>query len=238
MKCSRYLLLAGSLLAVCPRALAQDAADVPTGVAPDPALVKRSAPPAADTSYRTAARGGIIAGTVLEGLGLAGMVGGSLTIALADPGLDPGLVVMIAAGSTFTLGGFVSTAAHTSRHLAYKRAGIGTRQNMGVLAWLFTAGTTALWAVSVYYYATPTKKETDGEFQIRIDYDLDALIVMAFSMVCEVLNLSVFRFVWRRDMRLAEEKRDLAVKLSPLLIPSEAGSSGHSAAGLAVMGSF
>jgi hypothetical protein len=218
--------------------LAQDAADMPTGVAPDPTLIERSAPPAADTSYRTADRGGIIAGTVLEGLGLAGMVGGYLTLALSDSEGEPGMAVMVAAGSTFTLGGFVSTAAHTSRHLAYKRAGIPPRGNMAAFSWLFTAGTTALWAVSIHYYATPAKKVTDGDVQIRIDYDLDALIVMGFSMACEILNLSVFRFIWRRDMRLAEEKRDFAVALSPLLIPSRAGSSGSTAAGLAVVGSF
>ena len=122
--------------------------------------------------------------------------------------------VMVAAGATFTLGSFVSTAAHTSRHLAYKEAGISTRKNMGVFAWLFTAGTAALWAGSVSQYARYLDAEDGWD---DLGYSLGTLMAMGVSMACEILNLAVFRFLWRRDMRRAEDDAMLAFTIAPTL---------------------
>lgn len=178
-----------------------------------------------DTSHRTAARGGIITGTVLEGLGLAGVLAGSLTAAIADSGGDAGLAVMIAAGSAFTLGSFVSTVAHTSRHRAYEAAGISTRRNMPVFSWLFTAGTTALWAVAVSQYAGYLDAEDGWN---GFGYGLGTLLSISASMICEILDLSVFRVLWRRDMNRAEEEKLLTFTVAPT----------SRGPGLAVIGAF
>ncbi len=189
-----------------------------------PALAEKTKEPSAeaepeptaevDRSYRTAARGGIITGTVLEGLGLAGMLAGSLTAAISDSGEDAGLAVMIAAGATFTVGGFVSTVAHTSRHRAYEAAEISTRKNMPVFAWLFTAGTAALWAVAVSEYA----EYVDAEDEWNGFGDAMGMVLSSsFSMICEILNLSVFRVLWRRDMNRAEEDKMLTLTVAPIL---------------------
>jgi hypothetical protein len=235
MKYSICLLLAGAVLADCDRALAQDAADVSTGVAPDPALIERSAPPAADTSYRTAARGGIIAGTVLEATGLAGMLAGSMTALFLGSGKDASMTATIVSGGLLSVGGLVSAVAHGERHKAYRRAGIETRRNMAAFGWLFTLGTIAWWVGSTSWFADAIENgwETDSYNSWTA-----GILCAAGAMAFDVLNLSVFRTLWRRDMRLAEEKRDFAVALSPLVIPSGVGSSGSTAAGLAVTGSF
>jgi len=235
MKCSRYLLLAGSLLAVCPRAFAQDAADVPTGVAPDPALVERSAPPAADTSYRTAARGGIIAGPVLEATGLAGMLAGSMTALFLGSGKDASMTATIVSGGLLSVGGLVSAVAHGERHKAYRQAGIETRGNMAAFGWLFTLGTIAWWVGSTSWFADAIENgwETDSYNSWTA-----GILCAAGAMAFDVLNLSVFRTLWRRDMRLAEERHDFGLAVAPLVIPSGTQPSRSATAGLAVTGTF
>lgn len=167
-----------------------------------------------DTSYRTAARGGIIAGTVFEGLGLVGMLTGT-ALTITKAGGDAGLGVIVAAGGVFTTGGFISTVAHTSRHRAYKEAGILTRQNMPAFSWLFTSGTTVLWVVAVAKYA---QYKSSDEAWDEFGNSIGIILASGAAMACEILNLAVFRLLWRRDMNRAEDDAMLAtIVVAPML---------------------
>ena len=190
-----------------------------------------------EENHKTVAQTGIFTGTLIEALGFTGALGVSLVIILgqSSSSADKWFPVILVSGGVFTLGSVISTAAHTARHRAYMEAGFSPRANMVVISWLFTA-------VTLGFYIGATVELSDYKDEVS---DMQAwgsfgasVFLFTLAITSDILDIALFRTLWRRDFYRADARAKPLVSVVPLVLGNRVGDNRSVAPGLGVMGTF
>ena len=206
-----------------------------------PAVKTASLEPVAEEedaeSYKTVSQTGIFTGTLIEALGFAGALGVSLVMILGQSSssaekLFPAILV---SGGVFTLGSVISTAAHTARHRAYIKAGLSPRANMLVLSWLFTSTTLGLYIGAVVEFSNYKDEVSDLK---AWGYISSSIFLTTLAITSDILDIALFRTLWRRDFNRADARAKPSVSVAPIFFRSRVGDTRSVAPGLGVMGTF
>ncbi len=190
-----------------------------------------------DENYKTVGQAGIFTGTLIEALGFAGALGVSLVMILgqSSSNADKWFPVILVSGGVFTLGNVISTAAHTARHRAYIKAGLSPRANMLVLSWLFTVTTLGLYIGAVVEFSKYKNEASDMQ---AWGYISSSVFLFCFAITSDILDIALFRTLWRRDFRRVDARAKPRVTVVPLVLGSHVGDTRSVAPGLGVMGTF
>ncbi len=190
-----------------------------------------------DENHKTVAQTGIFTGTLIEALGFAGALGVSLVIIFgqSSSSTDKWFPVMLVSGGVFTLGSVISTAAHTARHRAYMEAGLSPRANMVVISWLFTAVTLGLYIGAAVELSDYKDEVSDMQAWGSL---ASSVFLFSFAITSDILDIALFRTLWRRDFYRADARVKPRLSVVPLVFGNRVGDNRSFAPGLGVMGTF
>ena len=164
---------------------------------------------------RTAARPGLAVGLSLEIAGFLGVVASTITLAADDDAARGAAIGAFASGGAVQIGGLVQGASYTARYAAFRHVGIAPRPNRLALSWLFSAATSAMYAIAVVAWARGVDGEEDSWG--RVGAASVSMGAFGTSLALEVVNALVFRLLLRRDLDRATSATAPTAALAPFV---------------------
>lgn len=172
----------------------------------------------------TAARGGIVAGAIVDLTGFALFVAGG---AVSGMNLGVGLALNFTGGGLLTAGSVVSSASYQLRHKAYRQAGFDVETGYQTGAWVLTGLTVACYGGSLGV----------GLVADNLGLALASVGLNGVAAILEVVNLITVRPKWNNAL-LEHAAARRTVRLYPVVLSAADPTAGSRGALLGLGGVF